>query len=552
MLAVLWVGWGQMYAADSIWVERVVLRTPLPSVPLPSCVQPQRWYAPEHLRQCWQQDSSELLRWIQAQGYWFARVHRLWDSEQSAVQYEVEPGELVRIGAVRVRSVPESRISLPVEVLDRIGEQMRGSAASQAALEAMLDSIVRVLVCAGYPHARADVGNVHLVGTTAEISAVVWPGEAARVDTILFLGAEQTRWAFLQRWVGVSPGEILSDALLQRAQRRLEYLPWLEIVAPAERRQLPDGRWAAAFTVREHAATRFEGLIGYAPPVRGQGGWSGLLEAQLYNLFGTGRRLSVRWYRTLSLQEFSLQYEEPVPPVLLRGRFEIRQRDTSYTESLWEGGIQWLGQLSARWYAELFGGWHRLQPSGVAGVLVPSTALFVGVAGSLGALRPWRNPTEGALGGVRLLSRWRTSGQMLQNRIAMHGDVEGFHRLSASVVLRLHGHARLLWGRMVGPEEFYRLGGMQSFRGYREAEFWSPRALWGGIEGRWLLGTQEHVALFVDQGWIHNLGWKAGAGVQWQMHTAVGVLQLLLGWGVGNALRHGVVGVRILSGGFEN
>lgn len=537
----------QAGAGDSIWVAHVELRPSLPGEPLPLCVQPQQWYTLEVLRECWHRDSSALLRWIQGQGYWFARVHRWWDSEQAIVRYEVEPGELVQIGAVQVSSAPEGSAPALVGALERMSEQVVGCAASEGILGALLDSLVYRLASAGYPRARADISRVQLVGAQAAVFVTVWPGEVARADTVLFVGVKQTRWNFLRRWAGVGPGDTLTDAVLQQAQRRLESLPWLEVVAPPRRERLPGNRWGAVFTLREQTATSLEGLLGYAPPLHGYGGWSGLLRAQLRNLFGTGRRLSVHWYRTLSLQELALQYEEPIPPLLLRGSFEMRQRDTAYTESLWECGLRWLGHIAARWQAELFGGWHRLQPSGVAASIPPSFAVHVGGFGSFGTLQPWGNPVEGVLLSGHLLYRWRSSESVLRHRVAVNGDGELFHRLSPSVVVRLYGHARLVWGQMVRPEEFYRLGGMQSFRGYREAEFWTPRALWGGIEGRWLLGAREYIGLFLDQGWMAGLGWRAGAGVQWQVRTAVGMLQLLFGWGLSNALRHAVVGVRLLS-----
>lgn len=547
-------GWGKDGASDSIWIREVRL----PSLPAEGmrrewCLKPQQAYTLEAFQECCRQDSLALLRWVQGQGYWFARVRLYWDSGQGRMEYVVEPGDPVRIGELTVTCLPDSPASLGA-MLQAMGTAKVGAVASQGLLEALLDSLVLALSRVGYPDARADLSDVRLVGQSAKVSVHVWRGDAARADTILFPGAEQTRWSFLQRWAGISKRDILADSVLYAIQRRLGYLPWLEVVEIPRRQRLSDGRWAAVVPLRERSATSLEGLVGYTPPAQGRGGWSGMIETQLRNLFGTGRLFLLRWYRAASaIQEIGIQYEEPLPPMLLvRGRYEMRQRDTVATETLWEAGLRWIGALSSLWQAELFGGWYRFQPSGVAPSLPSSTALSIGGYGSFGMLRPRLNPVEGIVGEVRLTYQWRRFALPLggqQGRIGVEGDGEAVYQLFRPCVVRLHIHTRLLWGRGLRWEEFFRLGGMQGLRGYREVAFWTPRAFWGGIEGRWLLGAQEYIALFLDNGWLRGWGWKASMGFQWQAQTAVGMLQLFLAWGSGNPLRQAVLGVRLMHSG---
>ncbi|GBD07510.1 Outer membrane protein assembly factor BamA [bacterium HR21] len=551
----VWLGMGillagslPLRAADSVWVAGVEVRSGIEGLAeVRLCLQPRQRYPWERFRECVREDSLRLLRWVQEQGYWFARLSLRWDAQQGWMCYELEPGQRVRIGAVRVTVVPDTPAALE-QPLRWSAEQVLAGAASRSRVEAFLDTLLRSAMAAGYPEAWADIAEVRLAGTEVELRVVLSLGEPATADTLLFQGVEPTGIGFLQRWVALPSKAPVSEDMLRAAQKRLEQLGWLELVEPPQLFRIADGRWGVLFRVRERATARFDGFLGYAPAA----GWNGMLQARLDNLFGTGRSGTLRWYRAgAQLQELLLQYEEPFPPfALIRGRFEMRQHDTLYTEVGWELGFRWLGTLAHGWWLELVGGRRRVEPSGVAS-LAPSLSWYGGVGAELQRLQPRDNPVRGVLLRVFPTVRWQRvlgSSQGQRGRFASALDAEVFLPVRFPFVVRLHGHGRLLWGRTLQREEFYRLGGVQTLRGYREAQFLSPRAGWGGIEGRWVLGGHDHVGAFVELGWIDSVGWRHGFGLQWQFHTAVGVLQLSLAWGRDDRLQEAKLGVRVLDG----
>ncbi|MDW7996660.1 MAG: hypothetical protein RMJ46_03150 [Bacteroidota bacterium] len=549
-LAILLLNYGKAEGADSVWVSGVRAIGGGGEIVIPSlCLQPQRWYRWAEFRECTQRDSLLLLRWAQGQGYWFACVDLAWDSGLAQAQYVLRLGERVRIRSLAVRCLPDTPEVL-AERLHWIAADALGGVAAQSWVEAFLDSLVAVAEAAGYPAAQADVANVRLSGTQAELDVVLQRGEPARADTLLFVGVQRTRYDFLQRWSGIKPRQVLSEEALQGAYRSLQLLPWIELTEFPRRQRLPDGRWAVLFTVREGTATAIDGLVGYAPSAGGRGSWSGVLQARLGNLFGSGRSVFLRWHRTAGyIQELALQYEEPFPPVLLfRGRYEMRQQDTTYTSTSWEGGVRWLSYLTLGWYAELFGGRQQVEPSGAVSSMVSSTTWYLGGSIVAETVRIPSNPTEGILFRLSPSYRWQRlmSGQR-RFRVALENDVEYFISLFVPLVFRVHGHGRLLWGAEIRGEEFYPIGGVQSLRGYREAQFLTPRAVWAGVEGRWLLNPWEYLGFFLDRGWLAHGGWRTGMGIQCQVRTAIGLLQLQLGWGKDDTVGQGKLGVRIVS-----
>jgi outer membrane protein assembly factor BamA len=467
------------------------------------------------------------------------------------MRYVVQLGDPVRVGGVRVRVVPDTPAALRRR-LSWLGAELSGRVAAVAAVEAFLDSLAEAARSCGYPAAEAELADVTVEGERAWLEAVLICGEAARVDTVVFQGAERSRQGFLRRWAGIGLGEVLSDALLQEAARRLQQLAWLELLEVPRRQRLPDGRWAAVFVVRERSASRLEGILAYGASPGSGSGWNGMVEAQLGNLFGSGRSVAVRWYRTaMQLQELWLAYEEPVPPLWgVRGQYRLRQQDTAYAEEGWQLELRWLGHLAARWTAGGFLGRQETKPAGVVRLVVPSRTWSAGVEFGLWQLDFPENPAAGVLLRVCPSYRWQWWGEGFHRRSsrgALEADGEFYRQLLFPVVARFHGHVRILWGRELRWEEFYRIGGVSSMRGYREAQFTVPKAGWFGVELRWLLGRREHVGVFLDSGWLDGVGWRVGGGIQWQLSTAIGTLQLQLSWGNGDGVRQAKLGVRVVN-----
>ncbi|MEN3027437.1 MAG: hypothetical protein ABDH31_07035 [Chlorobiota bacterium] len=538
---------------DGFWINAVELQ-PQPAVVVdlrrPLCLQSGCRYEAEEFRTCVHEDSLSLLRWAHEQGYWFARVEPRWDAERACMSYVLCLGKPVTVEAVEVVSLSDPPEPVRQKV-QQVSSNFRGRQARRDDIQALLQELVAVAQTAGYPHAWADVQEVRLEDAGVWLRCVLHCGEPARADTVLFHGLRSTRDEFLRRWVGIEAQEVLSDALLERAQYRLQSLPWLEVIESPRRESLPDGRWAAVFTLRERSATRLEGFLGYAPPSGGAGGWSGMAEAQLWNLFGSGRSASLRWYRAAAqVQELSVGYTEPLPPwVALRGQYELRQYDTTYSDVRWELGVEWLGRLSAGWQAELFGGWRWIVPSGNARWLKRNRAGYIGGGLQIGRLYPAQNPARGVRTFLRLSYRSQRYGEPERHwlRVAIEAGSEAFVPVVPPLVARFHVQGQFLVGAELQREEFYRVGGIQSLRGYREAQFATPRALWGGVEGRWLLNEGEYAGVFVDVGWMALLGWRVGVGTQWQLRTAAGALQLQLGWAYGEPWHQARLGVRIAS-----
>ena len=82
----------------------------------------------------------------------------------------------------------------------------------------------------------------------------------------------------------------------------------------------------------------FDGVLGYVPSSSssGSGYVTGLVNISLRNLFGTGRKLSARWYQeNQSSQETELHYFEPWVasyPVNAQLGFFQRKQDSTFVK----------------------------------------------------------------------------------------------------------------------------------------------------------------------------------------------------------------------------
>jgi outer membrane protein insertion porin family len=391
-------------------------------------------------------------------------------------------------------------------------------------------------------------------------------GPQAKVNFLRFEGNKLTKSQVLERQTRLRLDEIYSESRALRARRYLQKLPFLQSV------HAPDivfdelGRTGLAYTVVEAPSTHIDLVAGYLPErTEGEKGTvTGLVDVNLLNLFGTGRRALIHWDQPdRAVQTIQLEYEEPwvaKMPLALALGFKQRIEDTVFVKrELSMRATATLTETVDLWGRALF---EEVIPDSVSRVILglPATRTRGLEVGFVWDTRDWPlNPRSGALfstyGGVG----WRrTSGisspdkesHYRQNSAGLDAEVamEVFPRWVADIAF----HGKMLESdepEILRPD-LYRLGGARSLRGYREEQFLGSRIGWVNSELRYWLGPRSRIFGFVDGGAFFRERWegernrriqgyKIGVGVGLRVGTPMGI------WGFDYALGEGD---RLLSG----
>lgn len=433
------------------------------------------------------------------------------------------------------------------------------------------DAIVTAFEAIGYPFARVDVdwSVSDSAARAIDVNFLIHSGPYTSLQFIEFPGNRQTKISFLFRETRLRIGEAYNQRRIDDARRRLARLDFIRRVEKPHVLLNSVGQTGIRIPVEEGRSTRIDAVAGYVPAgENGKGVFNGLVNLELLNLFGSGRRARVHWERPdVRVQSVDVAYREPWifdQPLALRFDFGQRVEDTLYVSR----------RIAARVEVE-FGTrtsvWGSVQSESVfsdsasAAILnLPDYQTTYTEAGfALESRDHPTNPRSGAYFSTFAGTGWRkrekigtmSSGSFRQHRLGMDSEIA--QELFGSWILDGSVHARAL--ETTEPEvllpDFYRLGGARTLRGYREEQFIGSRVGWASTELRYWLGPASRVFLFCDAGGIYreksgpeeNTLVKVGAGFGLRLETNIGVWGFDYGIGEEDRLLSGKLHISLQS-----
>ncbi len=443
-------------------------------------------------------------------------------------------------------------------------------------LESDLDALLRTYERLGRPFARCAVDSLLTrpgpAEDTLDLVIAVDEGPRMTIDEVRVQGNKETRPDVLLRETRLAPGEVYNPDKVDAIRRRLQHL---NIFASVDDPELyfRETHGGLLLRVQEGSFNTFDGVLGYVPAsAQGGGGYvTGLASIAMRNLFGTGRKFSVRWQREdQRSQEFSLRYLEPWlfgQPLNVGGGFLQRQQDTSYVHRILDARVELMpaddftAGLSIRSEqvipssdstfvspipaSSIIAVGGDLQYDTRSDPISPSSGARFRVEYSLGHKKADPSAVTGTGGGSSALQRLLL-------------DVELYVRMFSRQVAALGLHGYSVRGANVGESDMFRFGGAMTLRGYRENQFLGAQVAWTNAEYRFLLGRRSFFFLFFDTGYyarpaddIRNQAaaeaFKYGYGIGVRVDTPVGNIGVSFALGQGDSFSTAKIHVGIIN-----
>jgi outer membrane protein insertion porin family len=282
------------------------------------------------------------------------------------------------------------------------------------------------------------------------------------------------------------------------------------------------------------------------------------------NLFGTARKLNVRWQREDRFsQELFLKYVEPWvlgEPVNLGGSFFQRQQDTTYVRRTIELRTDLLVtenlSLGALYNHEVI-----VPSSSLVGQAVfNSSTITTGLEVRYDLRDDIVSPTSGILyrsdyriGRKKIFGLPDTTSAKTRLTVQRFGmDVEWYLQTFERQVLALALHGREIRSDQIELSDLYRFGGATTMRGYRESQFVGSRVVWSNVEYRFSLARRSYVFGFFDTGYYYRPGddakgtasaqaVKYGYGIGLRVETALGNIGVSFALGEGDSFNQGKI-----------
>lgn len=526
---------------------------------------------------------ARLSRIYQRLGYYDFRIDSLVVQPPKLAVYLSE-GEAYLVSKIEFRG---NRV-LSTEALEELCDSKVGEPLDQETLENDIDAILRQYEALGRPFSKATLAEPRFVWDEREgerkprieIEIEIQEGKFVRLVGTRIAGNASTKPEVIEREIRFRAGEAFQEEKFNLIQTRLERSNFFERVFPPElvivKNADPDTLEAIVkIEVVEGNPNMFDGVLGYQPPQnpndpRDAGFFTGFANISLQNMFGTGRRLDVKWLKPNQFtQDARLRYQEPYfvgLPLNLIFDFAQLKQDTTFAQL--QLGLSASYRLADNFFVTTSFSREDITPifegASIAQVVFPTTIALTGVGAIYDSRDYPLNPQSGFYlrndyrigrkvisASDSLLAIYPVKTRVLQQRLLL--EAEFYRRTFKRQVLATRFRGEALLADEIQFSDLTRFGGAQSLRGYREQQFLASQLFWANLEYRFLLSRKSFLFGFYDVGYFFKpqnplnardgslRGWRRGVGVGARVDTPLGLLGVSYALGEGDSFATGKI-----------
>lgn len=442
-------------------------------------------------------------------------------------------------------------------------------------LEQDLQSILQLYESKGYLLATVVIQNISFADSTEEMSARVQihvdEGKELHVAELRIDGNKTTKDYVITREARLHKNELFRSGLPERIKRRLDHLQLFSSVSLPELYLTQEEQAGLSVRVIEGNQNSFDGVIGYVPPgsLSGNGYVTGLVNISLRNLFGTGRKLSARWYQeNQSSQETEFHYFEPWVasfPVNAQLGFFQRKQDSSFVKMQYDVSTELM--LTDEFSVGAAFSQCGVYPTEGYGrsIMAESKTTSFGASIRYDSRDNPTTPTSGILysteyqtGSKQISTSEKFPIEVKSTTQRLVFDFSYYLSIFFRQVLATELHLRDFSSSETDVSDLFRLGGSSTLRGYREGQFLGSRIVWTNLEYRFLVAPRSFFYGFIDVGYIvqpviaavsmtASEQSKIGYGIGVRMDSALGLIGVSFALGEGDTFSTMKIHIRLIN-----
>jgi outer membrane protein assembly factor BamA len=429
----------------------------------------------------------------------------------------------------------------------------------------ILDAPVSSLENNGYPFAKAQLDSLTMNGGEVNALIIVEPGNRISIDSLLRKGNIRISRNYMYRYLGIRPGDEYNESRIKRIHKRLQDLPFATVIKPFEVAYWKDKAKIILY-LNKRKASNFSGILGLLPNARvpGKVMITGDVKLHLLNSFAQGELIDINW-RSLEAGTQDLKAHLNYPyifttPFGVDYEFYLYKKDTSYLTMKNKIGLQYLfssyNYLQA--YADIFSS-DLINASGLENVTVlPDNAdirkTMYGLELHTENLDYRMNPRRGfrikadIAGGQKVIKKNDKINPIVYDSLKLKTgqlqaltDAEWFIPILRRHTTLLEFRGGYLWNDKLFEKELFRLGGVNSLRGFDEESL--RASLYGMflIEYRYLFERNSFLSLFLNGAYLdrktlnnYSASRLYGFGAGLSFETRIGIFSIYYALGSQN------------------
>jgi outer membrane protein insertion porin family len=451
---------------------------------------------------------------------------------------------------------------------------LQNSTFSKANVESVFGEVLDYYEDRGYPFVSIKIDSFELIDDSlrnhfSDIYLSIDEGVKSRINKIEIAGNNKTKDYVIIRELQIAKDEVYSQKKINDIPSILNRLRFFDPVETPSYYFNTKDEGILKITIKEKQTNFFDGIVGYVPAATNsqQGYFTGFVNINLRNLFGSGRTALFSWQQINQLsQQLQLRYLEPwlfgYPFNIEVGLLQLKQ-DSSYVQRTFDAKLEFLATQ------EISASFLLSSESTIPGILNSNTftvfnssELTTGVNIKIDTRDDYYAPTEGILfnnsykySSKKIIGPANFITADTKTDISLHRlefDFSIFKQIISRQIAALTIHVRELQGSDFEVSDLYFLGGTNSLRGYREQQFEGNRVAWSNLEYRYLLSKRTYALIFFDTGYYlrnedvsHNIprlsSFLTGYGFGLNLETSLGVLGVSFALGKGDSFSQGKI-----------
>jgi outer membrane protein assembly factor BamA len=442
------------------------------------------------------------------------------------------------------------------------------------AVEMVKEKVLRQCENTGYPFAEVKLDSFALQGNFFTAKIYVDKHELIRIDTVRILGQTKVKRVFLKNYLGLKTRKPYNESNVRKITDRLKELQFAEPIQP-NTVEFQNGKAGINLFLKDKKASQFNFLLGLLPGSSGKKILiTGEANIHLFSPFGLGEELYLQWQK-LQPKTQTLDVRVAYPyllglPLGVNVAFQLYKRDTTYLDLDGDYGVQYQIIGSNYLKASLkqkttiilntdtnyIKSTRRLPPN-----LDISTNEFA-LEYFIQHLDYRFNPTAGyvlKVGGSAGVKKIKENNAILglfdevtgkyfdflydtvklksfQFRFGL--SVDKYWRLTARQTVKTSFDGAYFYSRNIFENEKYRLGGVNSLRGFDDQSIFTPYYAMANVEYRFLLSKNSYFSAFFNAAAVQDarpgkgpLDYPFGFGVGAAVETKAGIFGITYAMG---------------------
>ncbi|MEO9483271.1 MAG: hypothetical protein ABJG47_07495 [Ekhidna sp.] len=418
-------------------------------------------------------------------------------------------------GVDSVKQVPNA-VSVFLHKGEKWKAELKNFKGSQ--LTSYLTRQLKSYVNGGYPFASIKLDSGILENSILKSSLVIDPGPSINYDSAYFFTVLKTNESYVYQLLDIEPGNPFSERDYRTIEQKIERSSFLTIQRPTDL-SFKNNKAKTYLDIKEHASSTFQGVIGLQQIQNGKTTAVGALELDVQNLFRSGKQFKFAWERFAEeSQSLNIFYKHPF---FLNSKlspsfsFGILKQDTTFLTRRTSVGLNTYvaPKIELSFEFETTNG--TLISSDVSVIANTGLADFKrktynvqlskGHFSSLGKLKNdiiWRFSSSG---GTKKIQENISLPDSYYDSIRLETN---FYRFEADIAYQIkilkrqsffhHIRAGTLQSEELLSNELYRLGGLNSLRGFNEKQFFGKSYVLSRVEFRSFFENRSYAYVFYD------------------------------------------------------